>query len=87
MKREMALASKQERTPENLLWRAVIATAIQDWFSSSLSLKREAERYLFKDSPGLSFVCESAGMDVAKLRARLNKLRGQPMPGLVTVAA
>ncbi len=86
MIREMALATSQERTTDSLLWRAVIASAIQDWLSGPLRLKREAERYLFENSRDLSLVCDSAGMDIARLRARLNKLRGQTMPNLVAVA-
>jgi hypothetical protein len=32
-------------------------------------------------------VCESAGMDIGKLRGRLNQLRGQSMPNIIPVAA
>ena len=85
MIREMALATSQEQTTDSLLWRAVIASAIQDWLSGPLRLKREAERYLFDNSRDLSLVCESAGLDVSRLRARLNKLRGQSMPNLVNL--
>jgi hypothetical protein len=40
---------------------------------------------LFDNSRDLSLVCESAGIDVAKLRTRLNKLRGQSMPNVVNL--
>ena len=85
MLREMALATRQDLTSDSLLWRAVIAIAIRDWLSGPLRLKREAERYLFQNSRDLSLVCDSAGMDIARLRARLNKLR-ESMPNLATVA-
>jgi hypothetical protein len=87
MIREMAQATKQDLTTESLLWRAVIASAVQDWLSGPLRVKREAERYLFENSRDLSLVCESAGMDVTRLRARLNKLRGQTIPTFVTATA
>ena len=87
MIREMMLATKQDVTMDSLLWRAVIASAIRDWLSGSLRLKREAERYLFENSRDLSSVCASAGMDIGKLRGRLNELRGQSMPNIIPVAA
>jgi len=86
MIREMMLATKQDVTMDSLLWRAVIASAIQDWLSGPLRLKREAERYLFENSRDLSLVCESAGMDIARLRTRLNKLRGPSMPNFSVAA-
>jgi hypothetical protein len=66
MIREMALANAREVTAETLLWRGVIARAIQDWLSKPLRSKREAERYLFEDSADLSSVCRSAGIDVGR---------------------
>jgi hypothetical protein len=72
---------------ENLLWRAVIASTIQDWLSGSLRLKRQAEQYLFENSRDLSLVCESAGMNIGVLRARLNKVRGQTILNLLPAAA
>ena len=87
MIREMALATKLEMTAENLLSRGVIARTIQDWLSKPLRPKREAERYLFEDSVDLSSVCRSAGIDVGKLRTRLNMVRGQTMLDLLPIAA
>ena len=87
MIREMMIATHQDMTTDRRLWRAVIASAIQDWLSGPLRLKRQAERYLFENSRDLSLVCESAGMDIGKLRGRLNGLRGQSMPNIITVAA
>jgi hypothetical protein len=87
MIREIVIATQQDMTTDRRLWRAVIASAIQDWLSGPLRLKRQAERYLFENSQDLSLVCESAGMDIGKLRGRLNELRGQSMPNIITVAA
>ena len=87
MFREMAFATPLEMTAETLLWRGVIARTIQDWLSKPLRPKREAERYLFEDSADLSSVCRSAGIDVGRLRTRLNMVRGRTLPDLLPVAA
>ena len=87
MIREMALATKLETTPEILLWRAVVAGAIQDWLSKPLRHKHEAERYLFTNSRDLSLVCHSAEINVLKLRTCLNKVRGRTLEGVLAVAA
>jgi len=60
---------------EKRLWQAVILTTIQEWISGPLRSKRQAEEYLFKDEKDFPLVCQSAGMDVQRLRAELNRLR------------
>ena len=87
MIREMAFANKQELTTETLLWRVVIARTIQDWLSKPVGPKREAERYLFKNSVDLSLVCQSAGIDIGQLRTRLNKVRGRTLEGVLALTA
>ena len=87
MVREMVSGTNPELTTETALWRGVIARTIQDWLSKPLRPKREAERYLFENSPDLSLVCASAGIDVLKLRTCLNKVRGRTLEGVLTVAA
>jgi hypothetical protein len=87
MLREMELATKPELMTATALWRGVIAWAIQDWLSKSLRLKREAEQYLFENSKDLALVCESAGIDVLRLRTCLNKLRGHTLEDVLAVAA
>ena len=87
MIREMALANAQEMTAETLLWRGVIAMTIQDWLSKPLRTKREAERYLFENSADLSLVCASAGIDVGRLRTRLNMVRGRTVLDLLPITA
>ena len=87
MIRDMASVTKQEPRTVARLWRGVIAKTIQDWLSGPLRPKREAERYLFTNSPDLSLVCASAGIDVLKLRTCLNKVRGRTLDGLLAVAA
>jgi len=60
---------------EQRLWRAVIATTIQEWISGPLRFKRQAEEYLFQDQKDFPLVCQSAGMDVERLRSELKRIQ------------
>lgn len=82
----MAMANEREVMTETLLWRAVVARAIEDWLSKPLRSKHEAERYLFTNSRDLSLVCHSAEIDVVDLRTRLNKVRGRILRDILPVA-
>jgi hypothetical protein len=62
---------------ERRLWQAVIVTTIQEWISGPLRSKRQAEEYLFQDQKDFPAVCQSAGMDAGRLRAKLNRLLRQ----------
>ena len=62
---------------EMRLWQAVIVTAIREWISGPLRSKRKAEEYLFRDQKDFPAVCQSAGLDADRLRAKLNRLRLQ----------
>ena len=66
-----------ETAPETRLWQAVILSAVEDWVSGGMRTKREAEAYLFDDQSDFPRVCESAGMNVERLRSRLKRLREQ----------
>jgi hypothetical protein len=73
---QYATETKDVNAPaEARMWQAVIAKTIQEWISGPLRRKREAEEYLFKDEKDFPLVCESAGMDVSRLRAQLSRLR------------
>jgi hypothetical protein len=85
--RETVLDTKPQPMTVTALWRGVIARAIKDWLSKPLRPKREAERYLFENSVGLSLVCASAGIDVLKLRTCLNKVRGRTLEDVLPIAA
>jgi hypothetical protein len=75
---ERSLEMELDTVPETRLWQAVILSAVEDWVSGGLRTQREAELYLFEDPVDFPRVCESAGMDVDRLRSRLKKLRDQP---------
>jgi hypothetical protein len=88
MIRNMAFSTaKHGLTTEVRLWRGVIARTIQDWLSEPLRPRREAERYLFENSSDLSLVCGSAGIDVAKMRQCLDKVRGRKLQDILPFAA
>ena len=72
---ESALEMQVETAAEIRLWQAVILSAVEDWVSGGLRTQQEAEAYLFKDQVDFPQVCESAGMNVDRLRSRLKKLR------------
>ena len=76
MHKTYRLASpSQEALAEVRLWQAVIVNTVQDWISGPLRSKREAERYIFGQDSDFALVCQSAGMDVRRLRERLMRLR------------
>ncbi len=68
-------AQEMHAPAEARMWQAVITKTIQEWISGPLRRKREAEEYLFKDEKDFPLVCQSAGMDVSRLRAQLQRLR------------
>ena len=72
-----AMELSSPTTAEIRLWQAVILSAVEDWVSGRLRAQREAEVYLFQDNIDFPQVCESAGMNVDRLRSRLKKLRKQ----------
>jgi hypothetical protein len=69
--------SEAKPLAESRLWQAVIVSTIEEWLSGPLLLKRQAEEYLFKDDSDFPAVCQSAGMDVGRLRSKLTHLRMQ----------
>jgi hypothetical protein len=74
----MAHDSEQlQEMPEQKLWRAVIASTVQEWIHGPLRKKREAEKFLFLDMKDYRTVCYSAGLDPTNLRERLEKIRSR----------
>jgi len=71
-------------TPEQRMWKAVIARTVEEWVSGPLRSRREAEAYLFEDEGDFRAVCCAAGVDPTALREKLRRLRktGVASPGL-----
>jgi hypothetical protein len=72
--------NEHDATVEMRLWQAVVVSTIQEWISGPLRKKREAEEYLFKDRSDFPQVCQSAGLDVDRLRQKLAQLRSRVRP-------
>jgi hypothetical protein len=66
---------EMEEVPEQRLWRAVIASTVQEWVSGPLRIKQEAEKFLFGNSEDYRTVCFSAGINPDHLRVRLQKYK------------
>jgi hypothetical protein len=58
---------------EQRLWRAVIASTVEEWMSGPLRIKREAEKFLFSENEDYRTVCDSAGINPEDFRCRLKK--------------
>ena len=69
------------------LWRAVIASTVQEWMSGPLRRQREAEQFLFHDDSDYRTVCSQAGIDPANLRSRLQKIRSRTAPEAISRAS
>jgi hypothetical protein len=64
-------------TPEERLWRAVIARTLEEWVRGPLRYSRMAEQFLFSDEQDFPAICSSAGMDPNRLRRRLKMIRAR----------
>jgi hypothetical protein len=73
----MLQSAEVEETAEQKLWRAVIATTVEEWVSGPLRQKREAEQFLFTDNKDYRTVCYSAGINPEHLRIRLERIRSR----------
>jgi hypothetical protein len=75
---ESTLFHNVERaTAEERLWRAVIASTLQEWVRGPLRYSRIAEQFLFNDNEDFQAVCSSAGMNPDNLRRRLQSIRAR----------
>jgi len=71
---------------EEKLWRAVIASTVEEWVNGPLRRSREAEEFLFDDHADYRTVCYSAGINPEHLRSRLEKIRSRRSLELQNVA-
>jgi hypothetical protein len=70
-------SNEDNEMAEQKLWRAVIATTVQEWIRGPLRRQREAEQFLFDDNKDYRTVCYSAGINPGNLRDRLQKIRAR----------
>jgi hypothetical protein len=83
----MLQGSEVLETAEQKLWRAVIASTVEEWVSGPLRKKREAEQFLFTDNDDYRTVCYSAGINPENLRGRLEKIRSRQIEETLARAA
>ena len=83
----MLRSSEAEETAEQKLWRAVIASTVEEWVRGPLRQKREAEQFLFSDDHDYRTVCYSAGINPEHLRVRLEKIRTRQIAGVQALAS
>jgi hypothetical protein len=75
-----------QEVPEQRIWRAVIASAVEEWVRGPLTKQRAAEQYLLHDDKDFRTVCYSAGINPDDLRARLQKIKARQSKGLLDAA-
>ena len=75
MHETLARNNDDQEIVEQKLWRAVIASTVQEWVDGPLRRQREAEQFLFHDEQDYRTVCFSAGINPENLRERLEKIR------------
>lgn len=63
--------------PEQRLWTAVIARTVEEWVSGPKRLQQLAEDFLFNNENDFKTVCASAGLDPARFRGKLAKLKNE----------
>jgi hypothetical protein len=71
------MSAEMEETGEQKLWRAVIASTVEEWVNGPMRRSREAEEFLFNDNDDYRTVCSSAGINPEDLRSRLQKIRAR----------
>jgi hypothetical protein len=76
--------NEEKQIAQQRLWRAVIASTVQEWIHGPLSRQREAEKFLFHDDRDYRTVCHQAGIDPGNLRCRLQKFRSSTNPGALS---
>jgi hypothetical protein len=83
----MLRSAEVEETAVEKLWRAVLASTVEEWVNGPLRQKREAEQFLFCDDHDYRTVCYSAGINPEHLRSRLEKIRSRQAADAATRAS
>lgn len=80
----------EEPVSEQKMWLAVLLQAVDDWRSTNLKLRRDAEQFLFRAENDFDVVCAGAGIESSSFRSRLVRaqhLRGAVLEGSSRIAA
>jgi hypothetical protein len=81
------VAKHAQGSNHQMLWQAVIDSAIADWARGPVLQKDKAEYFLFHDEDDFPFVCRSAGLNPDSLRETLWVIRAQAASGSKATAA
>jgi hypothetical protein len=69
-----------ERASDRRLWAAVLLQVLEDWGSSNIRLRTEADKFLFQNESDFATVCRGAGLEPGSVLNRLQKRRGAATP-------
>jgi len=79
---EQAAANFQPEYAEPIsdrrLWSAVLLQALEDWSSSNMRLRAEAEKFFFEGGDDFAKVCRGAGMEPGCVLNKLQKMKRTP---------
>lgn len=73
--------------PERRLWAAVLLQAIEDWRSSNMRRRREAEKFLFSNGNDFATVCQGIGLEPSVVLAKLRRARSLAPQSIAEKAA
>lgn len=79
-----------DQVSERKLWTAVLLQALEDWKSTNMRRKAEAEKFLFQSGPDFAKVCVGAGLVPDSVLSRLQRMKKsivEPSVRLVEYAA
>ena len=74
-----------DQISERRLWTAVLLQALEDWKSSNMRRKREAEKFFFESAADFARVCMGAGFTPASVLSRLRHMQGKPAVALAAL--
>lgn len=60
---------------ERRLWAAVLLQAVEDWNSSNMRHRKEAEKFFFETPEDFARVCRGAGMAPSGVLARIKRMK------------
>jgi len=60
---------------ERRLWTAVLLQALEDWKSSNMRRRSEAEKFFFQSGSDFATVCRVAGLNPSSVLSKLEKMR------------
>jgi hypothetical protein len=87
MSETLVHSCEDQEIAEQKLWRAVIASTVDEWIHGPVRRQREADQFLFHDDKDYRIVCLSAGINPENLRDRLQKIRARANAGAAARAS